>query len=269
MSWTRLDDAMGEHRKIQRALRKSRPSLALHFLAILHCSRYLTDGFVEDEFIEEALTVPRERELALTVLVEQGLWAACAGGYVVHDYLEHNPSREKVLAQRAADAARKARGRQARSDTSPPGVQPESAGTDGGRPAESVRPVPSRPVPSIESEGADAPAPVDGALLGSVVAVLRTAPRLTFDPLLAGVANVIVAFPTVDHVQAAHIAVSNVADPTYRTTDAAKALRFAIADLERQKPPRGGGRAPAAATAKPKPWAGALRPLIDDTTEAA
>lgn len=136
MSWAKLDDAMCEHRKIKRALRKSRPAVALHFLGILHCSRYLTDGFVEDEYVEEVLLL-RERTSALAALIEHGLWIKVEGGYQIHDYLDHNPTREKVFAQRAADAARKARGR-----------QPESRGTPDAVRAESVRPVPSRPTPT-------------------------------------------------------------------------------------------------------------------------
>lgn len=144
MSWAKLDDAMCEHRKVKRTLRKSRPAIALHFLGILHCSRYLTDGFVEHEYVEEVLP-PRERESALAALVEYGLWVPCDGGYTIHDYLEHNPTRAKVLAQRAADAARKAAGRNSRGKPAP--VRADSERTPDGLPAESGRPVPSRPVP--------------------------------------------------------------------------------------------------------------------------
>lgn len=154
MSWVKLDDAMGDHRKVKRALAKSRPAVALHFLGILHCSRYLTDGFVEDEYVDEVLPA-RERAPAITALVDQGLWTVVDGGYAIHDYLEHNPTREKVLAQRAADAARKARGRQSESRGKPTGVPAESDRTPDGIPPESVRPVPSRPVPSTQTALSD------------------------------------------------------------------------------------------------------------------
>jgi hypothetical protein len=153
MSWAKLDDAMGEHRKITRALRKNRSAVALHFLGILHCSRYLTDGFVEEEFVEEALP-PRERAGAVAVLLEQHLWVPADGGYRIHDYLEHNPSRSKVLAQRRSDADRKARGRQSESRGKPDGVRMESERTDAGIREESARPVPSRPITAIPSAGA-------------------------------------------------------------------------------------------------------------------
>jgi hypothetical protein len=146
VAWVKLDDAMGEHRKVKRALRKNRSAVALHFLGILHCSRYLTDGFVEDEYVEEILP-SRERKAALDVLIEQGLWVQARGGYTIHDYLEHNPTREKVLANRATEAARKARGRNTQTNPCPPGQPPDKNRSPAGIQPESGGPVPSRPVP--------------------------------------------------------------------------------------------------------------------------
>lgn len=181
MSWAKLDDGMGEHRKVTRALRKSRPAVALHFLGILHCSRYLTDGFVEDEYIEEVLPA-RERKAALDVLVAQGLWEVADGGYAIHDYLDHNPSREKVLKQRASDAERKARGRSSDARGRPDGIRKESDGSPAGQtPDSSDRPtgvrlesvrggstVPSRPVPSTTSK---TPKPPNGGVEEQAVAL--------------------------------------------------------------------------------------------------
>ena len=68
--------------------------------------------------------------------------------------------------------------------------------------------------------------------LRSVVEVLRSCPRLTFDLELLGVAHALAAHPDADALRAAHIAVSNASDPNYRTTDAGKALRYALNELE-------------------------------------
>jgi hypothetical protein len=78
----------------------------------------------------------------------------------------------------------------------------------------------------------DMTAAADDEHLRSVVEVLRSCPRLTFDLELLGVSHVLAAFPNGDAVRAAHIAVSNASDPNYRTTDAAKALRYALNELE-------------------------------------
>ena len=152
MSWARMDDAMGEHRKTRRLLRAcGLDAFGLHSLAILHCSRYLTDGFVEEEFVKEALDDARVRgkaRIALTdALVEQGQWEPVDGGWRIHDYLDHNPSRAEVEARRRRDAERKAIGRRSESERSPSGQTPESGRTDAGRSSESSRARP-HPIPS-------------------------------------------------------------------------------------------------------------------------
>lgn len=99
--------------------------------------------------------------------------------------------------------------------------------------------------PSEPGRPTDPASTIDDQHVVAVVAVLRTAPRLQFDPLLASVTNTIAAYPDADHIQAAHVAVANVSDPNYRTTDAGKALRYAIQELERSGGRRGNRPAPA------------------------
>jgi hypothetical protein len=110
----------------------------------------------------------------------------------------------------------------------------------------------TRPVtpPEVEGEGdvggwggapAITPPPAEmftDRRLVETLEILQQAPRLTFDLERLGVAHTLNAFPDVDHIRAAHIAVSNVSDPNYRTTDAGKALRLAIGDLVKQEPRR-------------------------------
>lgn len=146
MAWLKLDDSAGlEHRKTRRLLRKQgMHAFGLHVLALLHCSRYLTDGLVDREFVEEAMDASkvRERDRApLTdALVTCGQWSACENGWMINGYLDHNPSKAEVLARRAKDAERKANGRK-------PPVPQESDRTGAGIHDESERPVPSRPDP--------------------------------------------------------------------------------------------------------------------------
>lgn len=153
MSWTKLDDAMGEHRKTRRVLRSAGlDAFGLHVLGILHASRYLTDGHIERDFVEEtfelARTTTKAGERSLAALCDQALWVPTDDGWVLHDYLDHNPSRERVLEQRRKDAERKARGRGADSNGSPNGVRADSKRTPAGVRGESGRPVPSRPTPT-------------------------------------------------------------------------------------------------------------------------
>jgi len=125
MPWLKLDDAMGEHRKVKRVLRtgghQGLAALGTHVLGLLHASRYLTDGHVEAEFVEELFDVAKldhgDRQPLLDVLTGRGLWLpAEAGGFQLHDFLEWNPSRAEVLAEREAAAQRKAEYRRRRAE---------------------------------------------------------------------------------------------------------------------------------------------------------
>lgn len=116
MSWARMDDAMVEHRKTRKVLRSGGlAAFGLHALAILHSCRYLLDGEVDSEFVNEITDVAKvragQRDALPAALVDAGLWVPSGDGWTVHDYLKYNPSREKVEARRAAEALRKARAR--------------------------------------------------------------------------------------------------------------------------------------------------------------
>jgi hypothetical protein len=290
MAWGKVDDGLHDHPKVDAALepdeREGLAALGLWVLVLSCVSGQLTDGVISQRVVRRL--APDHGQRLAGALVEYGLWDVVDDRWQIHDYLDYNDSREKILARRAARAAAGKRGGKASGKTR----REASAGADGVAVGEALASpvgeadrcssVEPRPDPTlVEREwGASAPANVDGERLTAVVAVLRTAPRLTFDPIGAGVANVLAAFPNVDHVQAAHIAVSNVADPNYRTTDAAKALRFAINDLERQQRPRAGnGRTSTAADRRSEhdrlqderreTALRVLRDQSDETTEAA
>lgn len=171
MPWVKLDDAMGEHRKMRRLMRKGGPTaVALHFLAITHSSRYLTDGRVDLEFIEDVGDLMRRKTTAMLsavdALVSAELWHQVdEGSWLIHDYLDHNPSRSQVEEQRRKDRERKATGGRggkpktagvSHSDPgsdlpdsvrNPSGIHSES-GSRAANGSGSPVPYPSRPVPS-------------------------------------------------------------------------------------------------------------------------
>jgi hypothetical protein len=163
MAWLKLTDAMLGHRKTRRLLRRGKAgsglaAFGLHVAALLHCSEYLTDGFIESEFVDEVLddanVSGRQRAMLVAHLVDGGPWEPVDGGWQVHDYLEHTPQRDEVLARRAKDAERKAKGRARLSGRTDDGHNVDGGGSDDGVRGPSDRPVPSRPVPSQ-----DPPAP--------------------------------------------------------------------------------------------------------------
>lgn len=111
MPWLRIEDNFAEHPKV---IDLSDAAFRLHVTALCHCARNLTDGFMSDKAIRHAAAktaTPMVREL-----VGAKLWIRTAGGYVVHDYLKYNPSRDKVLADRDAAKERRSQERNANVD---------------------------------------------------------------------------------------------------------------------------------------------------------
>lgn len=114
MSWAKLDDRFHENRKIKRAWRRFPAALGLHVMAITYCAGHATDGFVDAEFVEEKM--PRERDFAraVEVLVDAGLWEAVEDGWVIHDFLDYNPSRSDREKQHQAKVEAGRRGGRAK-----------------------------------------------------------------------------------------------------------------------------------------------------------
>jgi hypothetical protein len=69
-----------------------------HLGAIAWCHRHLTDGFVPSAAIAEL----RLAKTDLKAFVKAGLWKPVAGGWRIHDYLKHQPSKAEM--RRRSDA---------------------------------------------------------------------------------------------------------------------------------------------------------------------
>lgn len=102
MPWVKLDDRFPSHRKI--ALLSDR-AFRLHVAAICWCAENLTDGRITDR---ELTLVTRVRGVKATAkqLEDAGLWDRTDDGWAIHDYLDYNPSRDQVLADRKKNAER-------------------------------------------------------------------------------------------------------------------------------------------------------------------
>lgn len=95
MSWLRIDDGFTEHRKI---VPLSDAAFRLHVEALCYASRQQTDGFIADVILLRWHTDDDTRSLGKIVdeeLVRRGLWEPVDGGWMVHDFLEYNPSRDE------------------------------------------------------------------------------------------------------------------------------------------------------------------------------
>lgn len=134
MPWVRLDDRFPSHRKV--ALLSDR-GFRLYVSALCWASENLTEGLIQDR---ELPFVARLRGVksAAKELEEARLWDRVEGGWQIHDYLEYNPDRARVQADRGANAARqkafrerKRAERDAARNAQSNGVTPKAENPDG------------------------------------------------------------------------------------------------------------------------------------------
>lgn len=111
MSWARLDDAMPESEKIADL---SDAAFRAQVTAICYSARNLTDGYLPTRYAKLYTGRPRVmQELVPAVWhLSSSLCAKCqerpeavaaaalGDGYYIHDYLDYNPTRDFVMANR-------------------------------------------------------------------------------------------------------------------------------------------------------------------------
>jgi hypothetical protein len=115
MSWARIDDQLAFHRKVVSA---GNASVGAWIRMLTWCAAHLSDGRVPESI---ARIIATQDEIDRSV--RAGLLEQSGNDYVIHDYLQWNPSAEEVRQQRELDRERK-RGR--KSNGNPNGVQLES-----------------------------------------------------------------------------------------------------------------------------------------------
>jgi hypothetical protein len=96
MAWVKIDDQFADHPKI---IAVGPLAAWLYVCGLTYCGRYLTDGFIPEGQTRKLADVENPSEL-VAKLVATGLWVATEDGYIVHDYLEYNPTAEEVKATR-------------------------------------------------------------------------------------------------------------------------------------------------------------------------
>ncbi len=102
MAWFKVDDSFYDHPKVFDA---PDCAVALWVRAGSWASRNLTDGFVPTGMPRRLCDDP---DTAAKDLVKRGLWDEVEGGYRFHDWSVQQPSRVKVLGERAAANRRQA-----------------------------------------------------------------------------------------------------------------------------------------------------------------
>ncbi len=109
LSWIRLDDHFAEHPKIKEI---GPLGLVLQVRALCYCSRYLTDGFLPDTVLKSLLTEFADWNGVVggndwpAKMVKAGLWKSAQkkgiSGWIIHDYLDYNPSKSLIGKRRKA-----------------------------------------------------------------------------------------------------------------------------------------------------------------------
>jgi len=94
----RFDDQFPIHRKVSGL---TDAAFRLHVEAIFWCARNLTDGFIAQDDLA-SVSRYRRPEGYLAELVNRGAWDVTEGGWQIHDFLDWQQSRSKVLETREA-----------------------------------------------------------------------------------------------------------------------------------------------------------------------
>lgn len=149
MPWTKIDDDFLTNAKVTRL---SDAAFRAYALSMVFCSKNLTDGIVDTGSARSFGWTKRAKEL-----VASGVWEVTDGGWMVHDYLVYNPTREKVLKERADAAARVAKYRAGNGDGSQVGNAVTDVDTNECSNTPSPIPIPD-PVPRSPDSEPDSPA---------------------------------------------------------------------------------------------------------------
>jgi hypothetical protein len=188
VTWSRLDDLYDDHPKVLAAMHMNPLAVALHVTAITASSRRESDGLVDPFWLLARVPDRKRRVEVLRVLVELALFEVLAPDrayvftdtagfsvtlgpfpderYVVHGYLDFNPSSAQLQDRRRRDSERKAGGRRKESAESPNGVHADTDRNPSGPSRGSARALPQPiPVPSQSQEPPLAPPAIAGGEL--------------------------------------------------------------------------------------------------------
>lgn len=221
MGWARFDDGYDSNPKM---VTVGLAAQGVHVRAVCYARRHLTNGRVPSTWVagqlagDPGLTL-KQRRAVLERLVEHNAFEKVEGGYLVHDFLDFQPSREAVESQRKEDRLRKDSG------GNPNGKPPGSKRTPRGRASRALlgAPVQSQSLTTEEEpngspskrEGSQAidqdqlPDGLDDAVASRAGAVLEVLERVQAQrggnkPTRRGVGLALAAFPDRDHHAVTH-----------------------------------------------------------------
>lgn len=120
MTWSRFDDRATDSLKVRRA---GTNAIALWFAAVNFCNQHHTDGVVERDMLTEVwrpIGEAFDHETAARACLAHGLFELLpSGDFLVHDFLDYNPSRADAKAAQKAAAERARRYRERKTGIAP------------------------------------------------------------------------------------------------------------------------------------------------------
>lgn len=108
MTWVRIDDTFPDHPKV---VGLTDSAFRTYVAGLCYAARYLTDGAIPSSALRSI--GPRK---AAAELERAGIWQRTDHGYAIRDYLDYNPSRAEVEANREKRRAAGVRAARARWD---------------------------------------------------------------------------------------------------------------------------------------------------------
>lgn len=102
MTYLHVDDCFPTHPKV---IGLSHRAFRLHVTALCHCTQNLTDGLVTKTALAVVGAVAGKGRALTDELEAAGVWRKVPDGWVIHDYLDWNPSREDVEKRKKAARA--------------------------------------------------------------------------------------------------------------------------------------------------------------------
>jgi len=101
-----LKNSLREDPKMLLACARDELAFGTYVAGLLYCNQNRTDGFIPAVTVP-ALTYQKRPKKVTEALVMAGLWQEVEDGFMVHNYLGHNASREQIEQSLAKDKGRK------------------------------------------------------------------------------------------------------------------------------------------------------------------
>lgn len=157
MPFLLIDETFPENPKIDEL---SDAAFRLHVTALCYAARNLTDGHITKSALKRCTKGARTSARRAHELTQSGCWEVHPDGdehgWIIHDYLDWNRSRENILEQRKANAERQRRWRE--KHTAQPNPDPPSNAVSNAV-SNAAQPNPTQPKEELSPSGDSSRAP--------------------------------------------------------------------------------------------------------------